>query len=247
MGTFGQAEPGLSSTSCSLDSAYTTRPSPERTIAPAHMPHGWQLVYIVVRAAASGLSSAAAQRASLSSGCAVMSLSRDGVVRHDEDAPVVVSKKRSVRRVVGCHGVGRDRDGPSKELVILGRDHRRSFQCLATLMQLSSYAPPSSSPITLAPRGVGSGPPMTSAPGGVGSGPPITSSPCGVDSGPPITSAPSGVDSRPPITSAPAGVGSGPPITSSRVWALSSDSMITPLPATRALLSAIILATHHPP
>src|SRR5215469_8063431 len=80
MGTSGQAEPGLSSTSCSVDSAYTTRPSPDRTIAPVHMPHGWQLVYIVVRAAAPGLSSAAAQRASLSSGCAVMSLSRRTVL-----------------------------------------------------------------------------------------------------------------------------------------------------------------------
>ena len=46
----------------------TTRPSPERAIAPVHMPHGWQLVYMVVPAAAAAGSSRAAQRASLSSG-----------------------------------------------------------------------------------------------------------------------------------------------------------------------------------
>src|SRR5215475_31528 len=39
------------------------------------MPQGWQLVYMVVRAAVSGPSSRAAQRASFSSGWAVMSLS----------------------------------------------------------------------------------------------------------------------------------------------------------------------------
>ena len=58
-----------------MDSAYTTRPSPERAIAPVHMPHGWQLVYMVVPAAAVAGSSRAAQRASLSSGWAVMSRS----------------------------------------------------------------------------------------------------------------------------------------------------------------------------
>src|SRR5215470_5130109 len=44
------------------------------------MPQGWQLVYMVVRAAVSGSSSRAAQRASFSSGWAVMSLSRRTVL-----------------------------------------------------------------------------------------------------------------------------------------------------------------------
>src|SRR5215472_774969 len=44
------------------------------------MPQGWQLVYMVVRAAMSGPSSRAAQRASFSSGWAVMSLSRRTVL-----------------------------------------------------------------------------------------------------------------------------------------------------------------------
>jgi hypothetical protein len=45
------------------------------------MPHGWQLVYIVVSAACSRSSDAAAQRASFSSGCAVMSESVTEVLR----------------------------------------------------------------------------------------------------------------------------------------------------------------------
>lgn len=66
--TSGQPPVGLSPMSCSVDSAYTTRPSPERTMPPVHIPHGWQLVYIVVFAAVSASNSRAAQRASFNSG-----------------------------------------------------------------------------------------------------------------------------------------------------------------------------------
>lgn len=57
------------------ESANTTRPSPEHSIAPVHMLQGWQLVYIVVPAAASAASSRAAHLASFSSGWAEMSAS----------------------------------------------------------------------------------------------------------------------------------------------------------------------------
>ena len=40
---------------CSVESANTTRPRPDRSMAPVHMPHGWQLVYIVDAAAAPGV------------------------------------------------------------------------------------------------------------------------------------------------------------------------------------------------
>ena len=43
---------------------------------PAHMPHGWQLVYMVVRAAVAGSSSRAAHRASFSSAMAMARRSR---------------------------------------------------------------------------------------------------------------------------------------------------------------------------
>lgn len=57
-----------------------TRPSPARTMPPVHIWQGWQLVYSVVRAADSGSSSRAAQRAGFSSGWALMSLSRRTVL-----------------------------------------------------------------------------------------------------------------------------------------------------------------------
>jgi hypothetical protein len=49
-------------------------------MAPAHMPHGWQLEYRVVLAALGADSSRAAQRASLSSGWALMSWSESTVL-----------------------------------------------------------------------------------------------------------------------------------------------------------------------
>lgn len=58
-----------------MDRAYTTRRSPARWMTASHIPHGWQLVYIVVSAAVAASSSRAAHLASFSSGCAVMSLS----------------------------------------------------------------------------------------------------------------------------------------------------------------------------
>jgi hypothetical protein len=93
-------------------------------MAPVHMPHGWQLVYIVVRAATSGASSRAAQRASFSSGWALMSSSRRTVLcasaRTAPSGPASSDPYGASPRVTACAAMAtaRRRSSSSAEVVI---------------------------------------------------------------------------------------------------------------------------------
>ena len=85
---------------CSGESAKTTRPSPERAIAPAHISHGCVLVYIVVSRATSGDNSREAHSASLNSGCAEMSPSVTTVLRSSiSTSSAGPDEQRAVRHV----------------------------------------------------------------------------------------------------------------------------------------------------
>src|SRR4029450_2956530 len=107
----------MNSASGSGDSANTARPSPDRSIAPVHIPHGWQLVYMVDAAAMDASSSLAAHLASFSSGWGETSPSAQTPVHNPP------------RRELGSHGRPR-RDGcvqlaggpPSQLQLGMGRD-----------------------------------------------------------------------------------------------------------------------------
>src|SRR6266702_7956529 len=93
------------------------------------MPQGWQLVYMMVRAAVSGSSSRAAQRASFSSGCAVMSLSRPTVLW-------------ASMRIVLCRPTSNEPYGASPVVIAvaaMSTARRRKVRSSAVIMTMSSY------------------------------------------------------------------------------------------------------------
>ena len=82
-------------------------------MAPAHMPQGWQLVYMVVAVAVSASSPRAAQTASFSSGWAEMSpVAEHGVVVFGEYGAVRADEQRAE----GCLSAGSRRGGQLRAL-----------------------------------------------------------------------------------------------------------------------------------
>ena len=88
------------------------------------MPQGWQLVYIVVRAAVSRVEFARRPAGELQLGvCRDVVVAPDGVMGLDQDLALRADQQRAVRVITGRDRGGGDADRPAQESEVVSGDH----------------------------------------------------------------------------------------------------------------------------